>query len=174
MITIRPYQEDDADDMFDAVEESSEHSYEFLPWCHPDYSREDAQAFVMSRQQAWDEQTDISFAIIDEASLLYLGGTSVNHINWSHRFANIGYWVRKTALGRGIGAAALHLTAEYMFERTDLIRLEVVVSTDNEQGLAVAQEAGALDEGVLHDRIYLHGEEHDAHMFTFLKKDFPI
>lgn len=174
VITIRPYQEDDVDDLFEAACESSQHCYTFLPWCHPEYSRDEALAFVTTRQQLWDEQTDFSFAIIDEASHLYLGGTAVNTINWTHRHANLGYWVRRTALGRGIGATALYLTAEYLFEQTDLIRLEMLISTENEYSLAVAQEAGAVDEGILHDRLYLHGEAHDAHMFAFLKKDFSI
>jgi RimJ/RimL family protein N-acetyltransferase len=171
MITIRPYQEDDIDDLYEAALESHQHCYEFLPWCHPDYSREEAEAFVLSRAQAWDDQTDFSFAIIDEASGLYLGGVGVNFINWTHRFANIGYWVRRTALGQGIGVMALQQAAEYIFENTDLARLEIVISTENENSISVAEEAGALDEGILHDRLYLHGEFHDAHMFAFLKDE---
>lgn len=169
MITIRPYHEDDIDELFEAAYESRQHCYEFLPWCHPEYSRDEAEAFVMSRQQVWDEQTDFSFAIIDEASEVLLGGTGVNFINWTHRFANLGYWVRKSALGRGIGEMALHETAEYIFEMTDLNRLEIVISTENEYSLAVARAAAAVEEGILRDRLYLHGECHDAYMFAFTR-----
>ncbi len=174
MITIRPYMEDDIDDLYEAASESSELCYEFLPWCHPTYSHEDASTFVMSRAQAWDEQSCFSFAIIDQASLLYLGGTSVHCINWTERFARLDCWVRTSALGRGVGEMALQLTAEYLFEHTDLMRLECVVSVEDEHGLSVAKQAGALNEGVLRDRLYLHEQPHDAHMLAFLKRDFPI
>ena len=169
MISIRPYNEDDIDELFEAAYESSQHCYEFLPWCHPEYSRDEAEAFVLSRAQAWDEQTDFSFAIIDEASQAFLGGSGVNSINWIDRFANLGYWVRKSALGRGIGEMALHETAEYIFESTDLNRLEIVISTENEHSLAVVRAAGAAEEGVLRDRLYLHGEAHDAYIFAFTR-----
>lgn len=169
MIIIKPYTEEDIAELYEAVCESHQHYYEFLPWCHPDYSQSEAEAFVLSRQQAWDEQTEFSFAIIDEASHVFLGGTSVNFINWVHRFANLSYWLRKSAWGRGIGEMALHETAEYIFEHTDLNRLEIVISAENETDLAVVRASGAAEEGILRDRLYVHDEAHDAYMFALTR-----
>src|SRR5437764_6118705 len=43
-----------------------------------------------------------SFAVLDQSCGRFLGGVGINFINRVHQFANLGYWVRTSAAGRGV------------------------------------------------------------------------
>jgi RimJ/RimL family protein N-acetyltransferase len=58
---------------------------------------------------------------------------------------------------------------QWAFNNTALVRLEVVVSTENAASLRVAEKSGALSEGVLKKRLLLHGMWHDAVMLSFVR-----
>jgi ribosomal-protein-serine acetyltransferase len=57
----------------------------------------------------------------------------------------------------------------WAFNNTALVRLEVVVSTQNAASLRAAEKSGALSEGVLKKRLLLHGMWHDAVMLSFVR-----
>lgn len=167
-VTGRRYRPEDITVLFAAARESIAQIYPWMEWCHPGYAVEDSTGWVMSREEAWDRGTDYSFAICDAATGAFLGGVGLNQINRLHRFANLGYWVRTSCTGRGIAAAATRLTARFAFEDRGLYRVEIVASVHNVRSQRVAEKAGAMREGMLRNRLLLHGEPHDAVMFSLI------
>jgi RimJ/RimL family protein N-acetyltransferase len=96
----------------------------------------------------------------------------LNTIDWDNRRANLGYWIRSSATRRGVATEATCLLARWGFENTALNRLELIISTKNLASLRVATKAGAAREGILRSRLLLHGETHDAAVFSFTRRDF--
>lgn len=47
-VTLRPYQEDDIESLFEAARESIAEALVWMPWCHPDYSIEGSKDFLES------------------------------------------------------------------------------------------------------------------------------
>ena len=114
------------------------------------------------------ESPEFVFAVVgpnDE----FLGGCGVNHINSIHRFANLGYWVRNSATGRGVARAAVREMAEFVFQNTDLVRLEIVCAVENRRSQRVAEAVGAVREGILRSRLLLHGKAVDAVMYSLVR-----
>ena len=167
-IVIRPYQIGDAPLLFEAATESVAEVYRWLPWCHPGYSIAESEAWVEHSVRAWAEETEFNFVIQGRAGR-FLGGTGINQKLSSDRIANLGYWVRTSATRRGVATAAVRLTAEYAFEKTNLVRLEIVVAVENPSSLRVAEKVGAVREGIAHDRIFVGGESHDAVVHVLLR-----
>ena len=165
---IRRYRAGDAAALFEAARESVSEVYPWLPWCHPEYTEEEAREWAASRGRLFDEDTEYNFAILD-SSAGFLGGCGLNQINRVHRIANLGYWVRTSALGRGVASAAVEQLAQFAFAETDLVRLEIVCAVGNEASQRVAEKAGATREGVLRDRLCLHGRPRDAVMYSFTR-----
>ena len=93
----------------------------------------------------------------------------VNQIDDINRRANVGYWVRSSATGRGFATTALRQLVGWTFTNTELCRLELVVSVRNGASLRVAEKADAQREGVLKSRLLLHGTFHDAAIFSFVR-----
>jgi ribosomal-protein-serine acetyltransferase len=167
-VFLRPYRPDDADALYAAARESIDEVYPWLPWCHPEYTIDEARAWIEWTAQARTEGIEYPFAIVDRDDR-YLGGCGLNMINRIHLFANLGYWVRSSATGRGVAPAAVRRTAEFAFAETDLVRLEIVCAVGNTRSQRVAERAGATREGVLRHRLLVHGEPTDAVMYAITR-----
>ena len=166
---IRPYQPDDAEALWQAVQESVAEVQPWLSWCHPAYSKAAAEEWATRQARlAAAGSRELAFAIVGPDGR-FLGGCGVNQINEVHRFGNLGYWVRTSATGHGVASEAVRQTAEHVFRHTDLVRLEIVCAVDNLRSPRVAARAGALREGVLRSRLELHGRWVDAVMFSLVR-----
>jgi ribosomal-protein-serine acetyltransferase len=161
---IRPYQAKDAQNVYEAVRESLGDLVPWMPWCHPDYSLEEARQWVSSQDVLAQRGLAYEFAILDDRGG-YLGGCGINQLNHAHRFANLGYWVRSSAAGHGTAPAAARLAADYAFNQTALVRLEIVCAVDNLRSQRAAEKTGAVREGVLRSRLVLQGKPTDAVMY---------
>ncbi|HSK76035.1 MAG TPA: GNAT family N-acetyltransferase [Thermoanaerobaculia bacterium] len=168
-ISLRPYRVEDAPAVLEAALSSVAEIRPFLPWCDPDRTLEEVRAWLEAQVQAFEAGTAFEFAILAEDGS-YLGSCALNQIESANRRANLGYWVCTSATRRGVATAAIRQIVRWAFENTDLIRLEVIVSTKNVASLRTAEKAGAVREGVLRKRLLLHGVAHDAVVFSFIRE----
>lgn len=167
MIQIRPYRLADAPHVFEAVRESIEEVRPWMPWCHPHYSLEESRAWLEIQVLAFDQSTAYEFAITS-ADGRYLGGCGLNQIDRINRRANLGYWIRSSAAGKGAATAAAKLVRDWGFKNGDLNRLEIVAAAGNIASRRVAEKAGATQEGLLRSRLVLYGVSHDAVVYSFI------
>jgi ribosomal-protein-serine acetyltransferase len=79
--------------------------------------------------------------------------------------------VRTSATGRGVASEAVRQVADFAFRNTELVRLEIVCAVGNRRSQRVAERAGAVREGVLRDRLLLHGEAVDAIMYSLTRPE---
>ena len=172
ILRLRRIRPSDAESIFEAVNESIAQVSQWMPWCSSDYSLEDSKSWCESRDDAWKKGTEYDFVIIDNLNNLTLGVCGLNHINVEERFANLGYWVRASRTRQGIAAAVVPMIAKFGFDDLKLHRIEIVVAASNLLSQRVAEKAGALREGLLRQRLFVHGQILDAFMFSFVLADF--
>jgi RimJ/RimL family protein N-acetyltransferase len=169
-IGIRTFHKDDIIPFYEAVTESILHMKAFMPWCNPKYSIKQSEEWVKSRGESWSNAEEYSFICYSLESHQLLGGIGINQINQNHKIGNIGYWVRKSALNRGVATEAVSLVVGFGFEALGLNRLEIVTLPNNIPSRKVAEKSGAILEGVLHNRLEIHGKVLDACMYSIAKK----
>jgi RimJ/RimL family protein N-acetyltransferase len=167
-IRIRPYRLDDAQAIWTAVRESLAQLQLWMPWCHAHYSIEEARSWLAVQVPAFHQRTTFEFAITADDGT-YLGGCGLNQIDTLNQRANLGYWVRSSAAGRGVATEATRLTRDWGFANTDLVRIEVLVAVGNVASRRVAEKSGAVYEGTLRSRLLVHGTRHDAAMYAFIR-----
>ena len=167
-ITIRPYEPADAEGLFNAATESAHDMFPWLPWCHPEYTLGEAEGWIALCEANRLAGSEFHFAILSALGE-FLGGCGINGLNREHQFANLGYWVRSSAVGKGVATAATQLIRDWAFGNTDLVRLEIVAATGNHASARVAEKSGAIHEGRLHDRLAIHGKTHDANIYSFVR-----
>ena len=172
-IDLRFPEASDADAIFAAVRESIDALHPWMPWCRMDFALADASEWIAAQPAAREAGSAFEFVIVDRQGRV-LGCCGLNHINKEYRIANLGYWVRSSATGRGVGTQAAQRVAAWAFAHTDLERLEIVAAVGNTASQAVAAKAGALREGVLRSRLLIHGTFHDAVMFSLLRPQNPV
>jgi RimJ/RimL family protein N-acetyltransferase len=167
-IRIRPYRLDDAQAIWEAVRESMRELTPWMPWCHKGYSIDETRSWLGVQVPAFQQRTIFEFAITADDGR-YLGGCGLNQIDALNQRANLGYWVRSSAAGKGVATSAAKLTRDWGFANTDLVRIEVLVAIGNIASRRVAEKSGALYEGTLRSRLTVHGTRHDAAMYSFIR-----
>lgn len=170
-ISLRPFTTDDADELYEAVRESMRELQPWMPWCHTDYSIKETREWLSLRDDVLKNGTDYGFRIADALSDRMLGGAGLNQINSLYRAANLGYWIRTSATGRGVATRAVRLLAQFGFEELNLIRIEIVAAVGNLASQRVAEKAGAMREGVMRKALLIHGVAHDAVLTSLVAED---
>lgn len=170
-IVLRPHEPGDVDLLLGAVQESIAEISPWLPWCHPDISRDDIAGFVEISRNGWKDRLQFQFAILDARAGTLLGGISLNHLAKSNRLANMGYWVRTSATGRGVASDAVKLLATYGFKNLDLSRIEIAAIPANVASCKVAERAGAKFEAIARNRLVMHGKAYDAALYSLVPGD---
>src|SRR3982074_2135201 len=140
-LLIRPYREGDASALYEAVRESIAEVSPWLPWCHQNYAIEETREFLASRELASQGGEWYSFGIFETDGGRFLGGVGINFINRVHQMANLGYWVRTSAAGRGIATMATRLAVTFAFAHLGLQRIEIVAGVGNVPSQRVAEKA---------------------------------
>jgi RimJ/RimL family protein N-acetyltransferase len=171
VVLIRPLEQADRDGMFASVRESIAEVSAWLPWCHPAYMPEEATAYIESTRNGWAQESSFNFGVFDAQTGGHLGGVSVNHIVRQNRMANVGYWVRTGATGRGVAVRAVRLAAQFAFEDLGLTRIEIAAIPENVGSRRVAEKAGAKFEAVARNRIVMHGQAYPAALYSLVPAD---
>lgn len=171
IIRVRPYTLSDVDAAYEAAAESVDDIYPWMEWCHPGLARSETLEFV-SRQD-YEPEGDWPMLIEDAVTGDFYGSAGFNFVHPIHRSANLGYWIRSSAAGRGYAARGSRLSAIVGLRDRQLSRMEVVVAVDNERSMRVAEKIGAFREGMARDRLFLHGEARDAVVYSLTQSDLP-
>jgi len=167
---IRRYMLEDDQALFEAATESINEVYPFLPWCHPDYSMEDSRGWLRTIASSWKDKQSYAFAITDRATGRFLGGCGLNSLD-ENPVANLGYWIRSSEVNKGIASESTRGLLKFGFGHLGLIRIEIMMSTRNPASQKVAMRANAKLEGTLRNRLQLHGENHDALLYSLVPED---
>lgn len=168
---VRPLADGDAPTLYAAVRASVDSLSYWLPWCHPDYSLADAEAWVAYSVAGWAKQSEFPLGVFDESSGALIGCIGLSHINGVNRSANLGYWIGEPHRGRGIATRAVALTAAIAFEELGFVRLEIVVLPHNQSSLRVAEKIGAKQETEARNRLMFQGQPSNALVFSLIPAD---
>jgi len=170
-IRIRRYRADDADALYEAVRESIDKLIKWMPWCHPDYSRDESVEWTSTRDADWESGVTYDFVIEDNETRRFLGGCGINNIDNLNKHANLGYWAKSGCTGKGVATAAAMLMIKFAFEDLGLVRIEIVHAIENKASRRVIEKTGAFKEGVARNRVMLSSGPHDAIVYSLIPAD---
>ena len=85
--------------------------------------------------------------------------------------AEIGYWVRREARGRGVAPRAVRLVSEWGLRERGFARISLMTEPENAASQRVAEKAGYRREGLLRSWMELKGTRRDYVMFSLVPED---
>ena len=132
----------------------------------PDFPR----MWLSRYEQGRRDGTSEAFAVEDEAGE-FLGCVMAFGIEADAKTGELGYLVAPSARGRGVGTAALRLLTKWGFGERGLLRLELMISVDNEASKVVAERAGYVKEGVLRSVYVKQDLREDHELWSCLPTD---
>ena len=170
-LLLRAFRLEDAEAICEAVIQSKRELARWLPWCYDKYTIADTIEFLKGRGAAFQKDGEHGFVIIERATDRFVGATGINQLDKTVLRANLGYWLRTSATGRGYAVISTRMVARWAFESLDLERIEIVVAAGNPQSQRVAQRAGATREGIARKRLRVGDAQHDAVIFSLVRED---
>jgi RimJ/RimL family protein N-acetyltransferase len=101
-----------------------------------------------------------------------IGTCTLLNLDPPHRRAEVGFALRRSAWGRGLGTEAVGLLLRFAFESLQAHRLEADVDPNNERSLRLLERHGFRREGYLRERWHHLGRIHDAIFLGLLRSDW--
>jgi RimJ/RimL family protein N-acetyltransferase len=172
VVTLRPWREDDAAAIAAAC--SEEQIARWLDMVPQPYTLADARAYIAGATAAWRGGSGATFAFTDAATGEVLGSMGIRFVSPENQTAEIGYWARAEARGRGATTRAVVLVARWVLAGGDVERLQLRADVQNVASQRVAEKAGFVREGVLRSAHFSprQGRRLDWVMYSLLPSDF--
>jgi RimJ/RimL family protein N-acetyltransferase len=115
--------------------------------------------------------TRLTLTVADPGSDVCRGQLYVRDVDWDNDRAELGIWLAPQARGRGMAAPALRMAAEWLLATTELERVQVTTTPDNEPMIRAARAAGFVEEGVLRGYMRVGRRRADATILSVLPAD---
>jgi RimJ/RimL family protein N-acetyltransferase len=127
-------------------------------------------------RRGWKEGTHASFAVTDAPTGEVLGSIGIHWLDLDNGVAEIGYWVRGEARGRGIATRATRLASRWALTECGIRRLQLRADQRNVASQRVAEAAGFRREGVLRSVRFntRQGRRVDFVMYSLLAEELPV
>lgn len=167
-LTLRPWQADDADIVFAAMQDRRMHEFLMLP---DPYTRDDARAFAtLFGDEGRGDAAGIGCALIEAGSGRLVGSAALRLPGPRKVTAEIGYAIYPVGQGHGYAAEASAALTAWAFAH-GVGRVEIRCAVGNLASAKSALNAGFRFEGVLRGDIAVPGAAADGAVFSRLPGD---
>ncbi len=131
------------------------------------YTEQDGRDFISDMLSA-DENEMFAFAITVDNKVI--GSISVSRQGNIHRqTAELGYYIAEEYWGKGIMTEAVKQICEYVFAKSDMIRIYAEPFAYNIASCRVLEKAGFQYEGTLRNNAVKNGKVIDMKMYSKIK-----
>lgn len=171
-VSLRMFNEGDAEELYNLTILSKEHLSEWLGWLDQIVSLEDITQYIRTRLKIFSEDGGClkSFAIIYKGKIT--GTIGFNTINKGNKSGVVGYWLGGNFQGKGIMSRSFKAVIDYGFKELGLNRIEVCVATENEKSRAIPERFGFKEEGTLRQAEWLYDHYVDHVVYGLLKEEW--
>ena len=133
------------------------------------YTEQDGVDFISAMLSA-DENDTFAFAItVDEKAIGSIGVYRQENIH--RQTAELGYYIAEEYWGKGIMTEAIKQICQYVFQKSDILRIYAEPFAYNEASCRVLEKAGFQYEGTLRNNAVKNGKVIDMKMYSILKTE---
>lgn len=113
------------------------------------------------------------FAIETFEDNKFIGGCSINDVDWKNSVATIGIFIgSRDHRGKGYGADAMKVLIDFIFMQMNINKIRLSVYSYNEPAIRCYERCGFKIEGVLRQEIYKDGKRYDKISMGLLKEEY--
>lgn len=153
------------------VMENYDHLHEWMPWANNAFTLESVREYYKRTllKFAGDED-EIGLNIVFKGEIV--GGIGFHEINRQDKSAEIGYWLAKCAMGKGLITRSVEKLLEYGFEELVLNRIVIKCVSENTKSRAVPERLGFTNEGIEREAGWLHTRFVDHVVYSMLAREW--
>lgn len=171
-LELRLPEMDFADSVFNILEQERKYLEEWLPWVSKTRTIDDCQKQIKDYRLFNKGGQKLMTFIFFNQNLV--GSIGLVKIFKENKSAEIGYWLSQDFQKKGILTQSCQRLIRYTFEKMDINRLEINVSSSNIKSINIPKRLNFYFEGIVRDGLYIHAKFHDLQKFSLLKKDWKM
>ncbi len=156
--------------VLDLVSRNREHLDRWLRWSGTLRRTEDVEAFLGMFEAKQEAGDGFHCGIFDDGMLA--GGLVCWHIHPQNRNAEVGYWLGREFLGRGLATRAAAEGIRYLFEDIGLNRIEMQCGVENRASRAIPERLGFTLEGVRRQSHWITDRFVDHAVYGLLREEW--
>ncbi|WP_129044489.1 GNAT family N-acetyltransferase [Companilactobacillus metriopterae] len=168
-ITLKSLDISQAEEIYNAVDESRDTLDEWLSWVEKTKSIEDEKNSINMLSEKLSNRELWLMVIYYQDKLV--GMIDIHNILDEHHRGEIGYWLSDKYSHRGIMHNSLKKTIDVAFNNLGIHRLDLLADIDNHPSRAVAKSAGFTEETVLKDYLFNKGTYRDVVLYYLINPE---
>ena len=172
-LVLRAYRADDGAAFFSAVEEDRAELAQWLGWTGRYASVDDAESYVRDMAGKWITRESLILGIFSKDEKMLYGGIGFHGFDWKVPSLEIGWFLRKSARGWGVGAEAVRLCCKLAFDHVGANRVWGTVDVLNDRSWHLFERVGFAREAHLRgDSRDHHGNVRDTFVYSMLAREW--
>jgi RimJ/RimL family protein N-acetyltransferase len=171
-LVLRCYQPTDGPLLAESITESLEHLRPWMPWAHaePEPLEEKIQRVKRFRGE-FDLGQNFIYGIFNPEETKLIGGTGL-HPRLGSEELEIGYWIHKDFINRGLVTEATAALVRVAFEIVLVHRVEIHCDPENFASAAIPRKLGFTHEGTLRANMRFLDRWRDTMIWGLLESEY--
>jgi RimJ/RimL family protein N-acetyltransferase len=172
-LVVRCYEPSDARLLMESVQESVEHLKPWMPWAHEEpLPFEQKLRGVKRFRGKFDLQEDYVYGIFNPEETRLIGGTGL-HTRLGDRQLEIGYWIHKDFINKGLVTESTAALVKVAFEVIHVHRIEIHCDPGNQASASIPRKLGFTHEGTLKQKTPFLDRWSDSMVWGLLEEEYP-
>lgn len=173
-VAVRAYRPGDGMAVWEAIEESRDRLWPWMPWVPQHRCPDDSEAFVRRSHGEWIKRENLVGGVWCRETNRLLGNAGLHPADPEVPSFEIGYWLRPSAEGHGYMSETVRLLCGLAFGTFGANRVFIRCDRRNDRSAAVARRVGFLHEGTRRNdcRSHVNGELRSTEIYSMLPEEF--
>jgi RimJ/RimL family protein N-acetyltransferase len=172
-LVVRCYQPSDAHLLAESVTESLEHLKPWMPWAHNEpVPFVEKEKRVVHFRGTFDLNENYVYGIFNKEETKLLGSTGL-HPRLGDNELEIGYWIHKDYVRRGLVTESTAALIKVGFEIVHVHRIEIHCDPRNIASASVPRKLGFTHEGTLRAKTPFLDHWSDSMVWGLLETEYP-
>lgn len=133
---------------------------------------------TLHEEESWFEsisalQDTYKFAIETLEDNHFIGGCSINHVDWKNSVATVGIFIGDKAYrGNGYGTDAMNVLMSFIFKQMNINKIRLTCYSFNIQAIKCYEKCGLVTEGILRQEIFRDRQYYDKVAMGILREEY--
>jgi ribosomal-protein-serine acetyltransferase len=171
-IILKILELDDAEALFNLINQNRVHLREWLPWVDANIALENTQLFIQSSKEQHIQNLGFQSGIWFRGQLT--GVIGFHRIDWINKNVEIGYWLGEEYQGHGIVTKACRTLVDYAFYEYKLNRIQIRCATGNKKSCAIIERLGFNREGTNRQAEFLYDHYVDLNVYSMTADEWKV
>lgn len=146
----------------------------WMNWSQEMLYAEVAQEMVGMMREEFRARRALEYLAVRRSDGVAVGSGSLNHIKWKMPKFEMGFWIRPSAAGQGLGTELARALMGLAFDTLGAVHVDVRIDPEHLRGRRFLEKLGMHYKALLHgDEMLASGRRRDSAVYRLEDVDWP-